>query len=106
MGHPAPEPADLSYALGLFGPDAQHWREASDVLAAAARAAEGLDLHKHDFGVAFMVFEAYADVRNLVVDLLHGGGTAATTIADNLITARDTYQREEDANVHKLKGIW
>jgi hypothetical protein len=102
----APPEGDLKFALEQFGSDAKKWREAAGVLSGAAGAADGLALRAPDFGVAFAVHSAYAEVQQLIVALLRGGVTSANTIADNLITARDTYQREEDANVHKIKGVW
>jgi hypothetical protein len=102
----APDPAALRFALDQFGEDARRWRELSDVCETASRAADGLALRSVDFGMVAIVHSAYSDVQQLVATLLSDGATECDAIASNLIAARDTYQREEDANVHLFKGIW
>lgn len=102
----APDPDALRFALDKFGEDAQRWQESAAVLGAASRVADGLALRILDFGMVPMVHGAYSEVQQLVVTLLSDGAAEGDAIASSLLAARDTYQQEEDANVHLFKGIW
>jgi hypothetical protein len=101
-----PDKQDLRQALDQFGQDATRWRDCGDTLGQARARADDLALRAADFGPVRMVHGAYADTQQFVAMLLREGSSECDSVAGNLITARDSYQRDEDANVHKIKGIW
>jgi hypothetical protein len=101
-----PSAEDLRVALDTLTTDSTRWDECAGILGEASVAADTLALREADFGLAFLVHSAYTEIQQWVTDLLGGGSRACTDVADALITARDTYRREEDANVHRIKEIW
>lgn len=108
MTQQPPEAGDLRAALEQFGIDATRWDDGGDTLTAARRSAEALTIASPAFGPAAWLglSDAYAQVQQMIVELLGEGATEFSAVGAALITARDTYQREEDANVHMIKKIW
>jgi hypothetical protein len=108
MSQTPPEPADLRFALSKFGEDAKRWDDNARVLGQAARSADALEIDALAFGPAAWlgVPEQYRLVQRMITDRLAEGERRLAEVAEALRTARDVYQREEDANVHRIKGIW
>jgi hypothetical protein len=103
-----PEPADLRFALSRFGEDAGRWEADGRVLAQAAQNAAALEVEALAFGPAAWlgVPEQYRLVQQMITDRLGEGAQRFADVAAALRSARDTYQREEDDNVHRIKGVW
>ena len=108
MSQTPPEPADLRYAIERFTVDAQRWQDNATTLGDASAAAASITVDPLAFGPAVWLdmADTYAQVHQMLVDRLREGGERFAEIADNLIQARDTYRREEENNVHQIRGIW
>lgn len=108
MSQTPPEPADLRYAIEQFAVDAQRWQDNATTLGDASAAAASITLDPLAFGPGTWLDMAdiYEQVHQMLIDRLHEGSDQFSGISDNLILARDTYQREEENNVHQIRGIW
>ena len=102
----SPQDGTIEAALDKFTTDATSWDGVSATLGEAAAAARALTLQGPDFGLTFSVANAYADVQNLVATVLQAGSDECTAVGKALRIARDTYEREEAENIHRIRGIW
>lgn len=108
MTETPPDAGELKAALAKFGEDAKLWNEHKAALEKAKAGAEGLDIESLAFGPAVWVgLDArYREVQQMIIDRLGEGAREFGAIAGNLIKARDTYQREEEKNIHAIKKKW
>lgn len=108
MTQTPPDRTDLLAALDQFGADADRWSTNGQTLGQAGQAAGGLTVDPLAFGPSAWLglADQYQGVQQMITDLLGEGSAQFAAISSTLITARDTYRREEDENVHMMKGIW
>ncbi|MGI5241372.1 hypothetical protein [Dactylosporangium sp. CA-139066] len=105
----APPPSTETIAAGLAAlrDDATAWLSAAADLARAAAAPPPLDAD--EFGLAGEwsgLTAVHADLRRQVADRLAEGARTGTATAAALNEAADGYERDEQAAVHGLLGIW
>ncbi|GAA4630530.1 hypothetical protein GCM10023196_056240 [Actinoallomurus vinaceus] len=108
MTETPPNRQDLGFALGKFALDAAQWDEHSGLMRHAEQAAGALHIDPRAFGpAAFIgVAEKYRQVQQMITDRCGEAAVEFGAIADNLIKARNAYQREEDNNVHAANKAW
>ncbi len=105
----APTPDQYNVALAALHDDAKQWTSCADDLAAAKSTADGLDLEALHFSYIADkcgVTQLYADFQSKFVRLLGEGETTCRGVADALLASAQTYQREEEAGVHRLNNVW
>jgi hypothetical protein len=99
-----PGPQQLKVAIGAFTSDAQLWDNSAGVLDAAQKSASGLTIDPLAFGPTawFGVADKYHQVQQMVAARCGEGAAEFRTIAANLITSRDAYQRAEASNTRAI----
>jgi hypothetical protein len=108
MTETPPSRQDLRFALGKFTSDAEQWDEHSRLMRNARQAAGALNIDSQAFGpaVPIGVAEKYRQVHQMIIDRCGEAAVEFGAIADNLIKAREAYQREEENNVHAANKAW
>ncbi|GAA4618838.1 hypothetical protein GCM10023195_84940 [Actinoallomurus liliacearum] len=108
MTETPPSIQDLRFALGKFTSDAAQWDAHSRSMRQAEQAADALHIDSLTFGPAalFGMAETYRRVQQMIIDRCGEAAIEFGAIADNLIKARNAYQREEDNNVHAANKAW
>lgn len=102
-----PDQDDVVVALEALRSDARQWDGAASEIGAAAAAARGLVLEPGAFSFAGQeVAATYADIQRQLAGLLDSGQVAVSDIGRALRTSADVYEAEEQAGVHRLRGIW
>jgi hypothetical protein len=105
----APTPDQYSLALAALRDDATQWTSCADDLAAAKSSADGLDLEALHFSYIADkcgVTQLYADFQAKMVRLLGEGEQMSRGVAEALLASAQTYQREEEAGVHRMNNVW
>ncbi|MDX8146536.1 hypothetical protein SK854_30795 [Lentzea sp. BCCO 10_0061] len=100
--------SDLKVALEAMRADAGLWSAAADTVQAPQSAIGGLTLTGHDvsmWAVDRGLDRTYENGRVVLEDLLRQAMTAFSGLGDSLRAAADTYEREEDANLHDMNRL-
>ncbi|MFJ8966943.1 hypothetical protein ACIRG5_46880 [Lentzea sp. NPDC102401] len=100
--------SDVKVALEAMRADAGLWSAASDNVQAPQSAIGGLTLTGHDvsmWAVDRGLDRTYENGRVVLEDLLRQAMTAFSGLGDSLRAAADTYEREEDANLHDMNRL-
>lgn len=102
-----PSPDDIHVALDALRADAMVWRTAANDVKRAARAAEGQVLPPASFTSRGLdLAAAYEALRAELARLTSEAAANFDTVADALDKSADTYEAEEQRNVHRLRGIY
>ncbi|WP_309115773.1 type VII secretion target [Saccharothrix sp.] len=99
---------DLSVALEAMRSDANTWATAADRLDAPSAAITGLTLTGADlsrWAVDSGLDRTYEQARTALEDVVAQAGRAFHDLSTTLRAAADTYEREEEANLHALNKI-
>lgn len=96
----------LRAALEKFGDDAVLWEENSQQLSAAQSAASRLAIDSLAFGPAAWLglADRYHEVQQMIVDRLGEGSEVCSSVAANLISARDSIQRADETSDQAVQG--
>ena len=100
---------DIDVALQALRSDAQLWSTAADNVEAPKAAIGGLALSGAEmsmYAVDLGLDRTYNDARARMIDMLGQGQQNFRNLSQALIAAADTYQREEEANLHMIEGIY
>ncbi|WP_394613003.1 hypothetical protein JNUCC0626_23910 [Lentzea sp. JNUCC 0626] len=100
--------SDLKVALDAMRADAGLWSAAADDVEEPQGAISGLTLTGHDvsmWAVDRGLDRTYEKGRGVLEDLLRQAMTAFNGLGDSLRAAADTYEREEDANLHAMNRL-
>lgn len=101
--------SDIEVALAAMRADAVLWESAATQLEAPKSALDGVTLSAEVVSVwaaeAGMV-DTYDQGRTQVQTLLQHGAENFRAIAQALIASADTYQREEEANLHTFESTY
>ncbi|GAA3653025.1 hypothetical protein GCM10022267_44170 [Lentzea roselyniae] len=100
--------SDLTVALEAMRADAGLWSAAADGVQGPQSAISGLTLTGHDvsmWAVDRGLDRTYENGRVVLEDLLRQAMTAFNGLGDSLRAAADTYEREEDANLHEMNRL-
>lgn len=101
-----PTTQEITAATTALRNEAGVWDTESTELGKISPAVEALRLPRVEAGLFQVVFSAYEEVVNQVIARAGEGTTATQDVADTLRSVADTYDREEAANVHKMKNIY
>jgi hypothetical protein len=99
---------DVDVALEALRSDAGVWHTAAGNLTGPMNALAGLTLTGADvsmWAVDRGLDRTYDQARTAVIDLLRQGAENFTNLGNALAAAADTYQREEEANLHRFDSI-
>lgn len=99
---------DVVVALEAMRADAKLWETASDNLKAPRSAIGGLVVTGDEFSMWAEergIDRTYEDARTALEDMLGQAMTAFASMGASLRAAADTYEREEDANMHAMNKI-
>ncbi|MEJ2859010.1 MULTISPECIES: type VII secretion target [unclassified Saccharothrix] len=99
---------DLSVALDAMRSDATAWETAADRLDAPSAAIGGLALTGADLSLWAVdrgLDRTYEEARTALDDMLGQAARAFRDLGAALRSAADTYEREEEANLHTLNKI-
>lgn len=103
----SPDSHDIVVALDALRADAGLWQGNADAVRAAAGAARAQALGAAAFSFAGgQVAAGYHDVQDRLVRLLDGAVGNFERVAQALLAAADSYEREEQAGVHRLRNIY
>jgi hypothetical protein len=100
--------SDIEVALQAMRSDAQVWQTAAGSLDAPVGALGGLTLTGADvsmYGVDRGLDRTYENARTAVIDMLGQAKENFTNLANALSAAADTYQREEEQNLHTFETM-
>lgn len=100
--------SDLKVALEAMRADAGLWSAAADNVQGPQKAIGGLTLTGHDLSMWAVdrgLDQIYENGRIVLEDLLRQAMTAFAGLGDSLRAAADTYEREEDANLHQMNRL-
>ena len=101
--------SDIDVALDALRSDAKVWDTASQGVSKPGSTVGELTLTGADvsmWAVDAGVDKTYDEARSAVQNLLTQAGENFHNIASALLSAADTYQREEEANQHKIEGTY
>ena len=97
----------VGVALEALEHDAARWTRAARDLRAAADAARGQALDRASFSFAGgAAADAYDALRTKTVALLTQGARNCDDIAAALRTSAERYAAEENAGVHRMRGVY
>ncbi|MBV9846957.1 MAG: hypothetical protein JOZ47_18110 [Kutzneria sp.] len=105
----APSSEQVSVALEALRSDAGIWDKAADDLHTVTSAISGLTLRPEALSVWAVeqgVDRTYGDARGKLEEILGQAADDFGQIAKALRTAADIYEREDEQNMHKLKGVY
>jgi len=100
--------SDIKVALEAMHSDAKVWAAAADGLDSPAGALGGLGLtgeHLSVFAVDQGLDRTYNDARVALEDMLRQAAESFLDLSVSLSSAADTYQREDEANMHAMNKI-
>jgi hypothetical protein len=100
--------SDVKVALEAMRADANLWSAAADNVQGPLSAIGGLTLTGHDLSMWAVdrgLDRTYENGRVVLEDLLRQAMTAFHGLGDSLRAAADTYEREEDANLHRMNRL-
>lgn len=98
---------EVRVALEALERDATRWARAARDLRAAADAARGQPLDRASFSFAgAAAADAYDALRTKTVLLLTEGARNCDDIAAALRTSAERYATEENAGVHRTRGVY
>ncbi|GLY53689.1 hypothetical protein [Lentzea sp. NBRC 102530] len=100
--------SDLKVALEAMRADAGLWSAAADNVEGPQSAIAGLTLTGHDvsmWAVDRGLDRTCENGRVVLEDLLRQAMSAFNGLGDSLRAAADTYEREEDANLHAMNRL-
>lgn len=100
---------DIDVALQALRSDAQLWSTAASELEAPKGAVGGLALGGAEmsmYAVDLGLDQTYNNARARIIDLLGQGQQNFNNLSQALTAAADTYQREEEANLHLIEGTY
>jgi hypothetical protein len=98
----------VEVVCGKLAEDADRWKAAGDAMAAAARAAAGLDLGIEQFGRIADdrgVTEAYEVLQQMFTNLVRGAAAEFDGISATLTDVARTYLLEDQAGAHAMSRI-
>lgn len=99
---------DVDVALAALRSDAEVWHTAAQDLNGPVNALGGLTLTGADvskWAVERGLDRTYDQARTTVIDMLGQATENFTNLGNALLAAADTYQREEEANLHRFESI-
>jgi len=100
--------SDITTALDAMRDDANLWTTAADNVESPRQAIGGLQLTGADlsmWAVDRNLDKTYENGRAVLEDLLGKAIEAFHGLGDSLRAAAETYQREEEANMHAMNRI-
>jgi hypothetical protein len=100
--------SDITVALEAMRADANLWSTAADTVESPQRAIGGLTLTGADFSVWAVdrnLDQTYENGRVVLEALLSKAIEAFHGLGESLRAAADTYQREDEANMHAMNRI-
>ncbi|WP_121005398.1 hypothetical protein [Saccharothrix australiensis] len=100
--------SDITTELRAMHEDASLWSQAAEKVEAPRRAIGDLHLTGADlsmWAVDRNLDRTYENGRVVLEDLLGRAVEAFTGLGDSLRAAAETYQREEEANMHEMNRI-
>lgn len=102
-----PSDERIAASLGALRADADLWQSMAATVTEAGRAAAALGPRAGDFSApGAELAETYARLRSKMVRLLDEASVNFAGVASALRTSADSYQAEEEAGVHRLRGIY
>ncbi|MCO1578603.1 hypothetical protein M8C13_22880 [Crossiella sp. SN42] len=103
----APPTADhIRAATAALRNEAGVWDAQAGELGKIASMAEAMRLNRIQAGVFQLVFDTYTDVIDQVVGRSTEGVERIGEVANTLRQVANTYEQEEAANLHKIKGLY
>lgn len=99
---------DLNVALDAMRADAAVWETATANIDGPRSAVNGLGLTARDLSMWAVdrgLDRTYEDARTALEDMLSQAMASFRSISESLRAAADTYEREEEANMHAMNKI-
>jgi hypothetical protein len=93
-------------ALDSLKHDAGVWAGASGELGVARGNAAGLGIDPGAFTAFQDIHSRYEQLRQFFVDRSSEGAAAFDSVGDNLLLARRTYMRADEAAQHEIYKVW
>lgn len=107
MSTRTPTHDQILVALHALRDDADRWGRSSAALQEASSHVTGAALEAAEFSLLGQdMARAYAELRDRITGLLGAAATSHAAIAGALRHSADTYEREERANVHRLRHVY
>jgi hypothetical protein len=103
----APPTSDqVKVATEALRNEAGAWDREADEIGKIPAKAEDLRLNRIEAGLFQIIFDTYGQVIDQVIARAGEGRTQMNAVANTLRTVADTYEQEENAQVHKMKNIY
>jgi len=103
----APPTADqVKVATEALRYEAGVWDREADEIGKIPAKAEDIRLTRIEAGLFQVIFDTYGQVIDQVIARTGEGRTQMNAVADALRTVADTYEQEENAQVHRMKNIY
>lgn len=102
-------PERVEFALDAMTTEAENWGDRRAALEGALRAIEGLRLSTAEFSwitEGAGTLDAYLQAEDRMRRLVEQGVDVFQDMQDRLVSARDQYAADEEANVHAASGIY
>lgn len=102
-----PTAGQIAVALEALRDDADRWAKGGEDLRAAQAAIRAAAVDSEAFsGLGADMARAYAALHARIAGLVTDATTNYDAVAAALRRSADTYEKEERANVHRLRGIY
>lgn len=82
------------------------WHTASGDLSEASKAIGPLKINRIQAGIFQVAYSAYLEAAQFVESRVNEGVKELTGVGDTLKYCADVYQREDESNAHKFKGLY
>jgi hypothetical protein len=101
-----PSREEIEVATGTLRREARIWEEQAEKMAEIVPRIEALRLDRIEAGLFQVVFDTYGQAVDQIIARSREGRECMTDIGSTLRRVADTYDREEDANVHRTEHIY
>ncbi|GGM68456.1 hypothetical protein GCM10012275_43700 [Longimycelium tulufanense] len=96
----------ITVATNALRAESRVWDEQAGTMSTVAQKAEGLRLNRVEAGLFQVVFSAYEETLNAIVDRSREGHQRMTEVATTLVQVANTYDQEEQHNEHRLRNLY
>jgi uncharacterized protein YukE len=97
---------NVSVATEALRKEAGVWEQQADTLQTLTGRVEGLRMTGLESGMFYLILDAYTQVVDVVSGRCGEGAQRTSEIATTLRHVADTYDEEEQRNLHRMTGLY